>query len=269
MFRVSSVKKSLIAGMIVGLASGWGSVEAQSISLNTFNNGSTDLTSSYYVYGTVTYSSTAGVGGTGAVTQVSGGGAAIFYDTTPDTTPTNSNFSSFVLDVDFKGLMTGTLSTNFGIYFADGGSRTKSNAALFYNQMSLTGSTMNWRSGAQESTAGAGTSVNADVSVAAVKANDTWYHLKFTVTDLGGGSLATVAQYYDQTQTTLLGTGSYTYSGLVSTIGEIGIRFNPNGGTQTMTIDNFQVTAIPEPASIALVLSGLGLLGLARYRRQD
>lgn len=268
MFRVSSIKKSLVAGMIVGLASGFGSIWAQTIPLNTFNNGSTDLTSSYYVYGTVTYSSTAGVGGTGAVTQVSGGGSAIFYDTTPDTTPTNSNFSSFVLDVDFKGLMTGTLSTNFGIYFADGGSRTNSNTALFYNQMSLTGTTMNWRRDAQESTAGAGTAILADVTVAGVKATDTWYHLKFSVTDLGGGSLYTVAQYYDQTQTTLLGTGSYTYSGLVSTTGEIGIRFNPNGSTQTISIDNLQVSAIPEPASIALVVSGLGLLGLARYRRQ-
>lgn len=62
---------------------------------------------------------------------------------------------------------------------------------------------------------------------------------------------------------------TYTLTTSVSG-GSVGLSFYNHGGdNQGAILDNVSVSAVPEPASLALMLAGLGFIGFAARRRQS
>ena len=105
-----------------------------------------------------------------------------------------------------------------------------------------------------------------------------WFTVGFTssqhhwdgVTDTGTIAVGQLVRWYSNSVTTI----SYTVAGadlVAAGIQYVGwitdrpgtVNLNPNN--QQIKIDNFSLTAVPEPA--AALLGGFGLLGLLRRRR--
>lgn len=98
--------------------------------------------------------------------------------------------------------------------------------------------------------------------------------------DLGGAIIPASGQVIDLLPTLTLDNGLafdyklYTASGVApagavsvrSRVSMIGAMGNPAGGGQAYVVDDFVLTAVPEPATLGLL--GLGLVGLTAVRRR-
>jgi len=216
---------------------------------------STQFTSNFYTLqaasGTLAVS-----GGTLQYTTTAAGSSAFVYDTTPDTTAT-SLFQSFTtsLDVDLTGS-----GSSIGIYFGDGGTRTSSLLALLNLSNTGTADTIRFFSGANMTTAAAGTQAGTTTSSdTAFNLNGT-YLLTLNVSYLGGGQVSATMTLTDPNNVITPFSASYTYSGIAATSGEIGYRA-ATGGASSDIFDNLSIPlAVPEPSTT--VLTGLGVLAL-------
>jgi hypothetical protein len=62
---------------------------------------------------------------------------------------------------------------------------------------------------------------------------------------------------------------TYTFSFVAATAGPVALSFKDDSHDNVgALLDNVQVSAVPEPASVAMMLAGLGLMGVAARRRR-
>lgn len=101
--------------------------------------------------------------------------------------------------------------------------------------------------------------------------SDTFYTFSLEVNAIEGTSISFTASILDATNGNVLAAfttmtdNSPSFGG---TANQVALRLGTNGTiTNYTTVDNFVLTAIPEPASFAL-LGGLGALGLVATRRR-
>lgn len=85
--------------------------------------------------------------------------------------------------------------------------------------------------------------------------------------------LATAPSATDASLGAIRQTGWASASYTFTTSGEVSVAFGivdhgDYNGTSGLLVDNVRVTAVPEPATVGLLLAGLGVLGLARSRRR-
>lgn len=61
------------------------------------------------------------------------------------------------------------------------------------------------------------------------------------------------------------------YTGLVALGGSTTLQFSASGASDSLggSLDNISVTAVPEPATYAMLLAGLGLMGGIAHRRKN
>lgn len=189
---------------------------------------------------------------------------SFIYDTTPANATVQNTFSGSVLiegDIDTTGS-----TTSFGIYLLNPAGEATGNQLLsLFNwdssgtndllRLFKTSSVTSGSASGQHYTSG---NVNAGTNVAD---GFTHYALSYradTVDSTQAVLNLTVGSF--STGDIFMGTGTYfsTY--------EIGFRFSPNGSGQTVFLDNFSVTQIPEPSTVTLAV--LGLLGLVLLRRK-
>lgn len=161
-----------------------------------------------------------------------------------------------------------TVSTDFSIGgYASGGYAgivaNYTNSSNFYQaRMFATPTANTWQLQIYKTVAGT-TSLIASSSTFAYAVSETW-GLSFTVND---GLLS--ASLYDTSGSIVASLLNQADSSLIS--GTAGIRTTPPGSKAVIYTD-FTVTAIPEPASVAILSGGVvlaGALGARRRRRQN
>ena len=215
---------------------------------------------------------------------VRGGGqsdtAAMAYDPTPDTTPTALFDGDYQIDFDLR--FTSPSGEPFvGVYFRSDGTAARNSPLVLLREADGTdGSNPDgsddqfiFRTAGSMNTANSGaTALSGFAGQSFVDA--TFNHIRLLVEEVNA---ATQLKVTVQTWSTPdpIGTPDwstdYTYSATDSAAflgaGEVGFYFNPSPSGANIDIDNFEVSAVPEPASLGLLAIGAGLL-LTKRRRQ-
>jgi hypothetical protein len=221
-----------------------------------FNSGQSDFnatfTSNLPGGATVTYSATAGIGGSGSISTNGVSNQTEIYNTPL------ANFTGASITTSFYFQTRPTLSmadlVGFGIF--------SSTTQLFDSGDNL-GYKIN---GTNSSTLLASTWYQL---VATTTNTGTTFHTTLSLQDYGTdgvtltGSPITIGAS-DSAPGTLLST-SLVYVGIY---GGIGVQGGHSPDAQTTAIDNFSVSAIPEPSTYAAILGGLTLVGAAARRRR-
>ncbi len=197
----------------------------------------------------------------------------VFYafDTTPDTTATNPyNLNDGPVVVAVRGMSEDT-KAGIGVYFGSRG-----DALLGYMQVS-DGSGANeaatWKRQAMSSSSlggNLGGSVANNSQNTAIHVN-TWYELTITYEQVGNQVAVTVAAT-DGTPSGTFAPSTYTFSptdssSFIGVGNEIGLFINARTANEPIHVDSFSVTQVPEPASVTLGLSAMGLLAMRRRRQ--
>jgi len=187
---------------------------------------------------------------------------SFIYDTTPASSAVQNTFSGTATiegDIDTTGS-----STSFGVYILNPSAESTANQflALFNWDNSGTSDLLRFFKTSSVSTGSASgqqyTSGNVN---AGVNVTDSFAHYSLTykadTTDSTQAVLnLTVGSF--STGDVLMGTGTYfsTY--------EVGLRFSPNTSGQSVYLDNFTITQVPEPSTLGMILGGGALLAWLR-----
>lgn len=238
---------ALLAALALGRAQG---------QTYNFNSGATNFSPTTFTAnnpggGITTYSATGGIGGTGSFSTNGVTNQTVIFNT-PLTNSTGAVFTT-----SFYFQTRPTLSTNDLVGFGYFGSTSQ-----LFDADNLIGYKIN--------------GANSNNLLAS-----TWYQLSATTTNTGSTFQTTLSlQNYGASGTTLTGSpisiGASDNSGgtlfgtnsiYVGIYGGGGIQGGFGADFQTLAIDNFSVSAIPEPSTYA-VIAGAAMLGLAVWRRR-
>jgi len=93
-------------------------------------------------------------------------------------------------------------------------------------------------------------------------------NVEFTITRLSATEIQLAGKFVQNSITTTFTTKNVTATGnYVDTFDTLFIGYGSSANGRGFTIDNVNLTVVPEPSSYALLLGGLGLLVLLRRRR--
>ena len=230
---------------------------AQTTFTYNFNSGQTDFLNTFTTNpnaGTINYSATGGIGGSGSFGTSGDSAATTIFNTGL------SNYSGATFTTSFYFQTRDALSTQdlvgFGYYTTNRSRFDAATGALGYkingtNSSSLTASTWYKLSAVTNNT---GSTFHTTISLQSYGANGQ------TLT----GSPITIGAS-DSTGGTGLLSASTIYFGLYG-----GANFGAGNRNETPAIDNFSITAvsaIPEPSTYAAI-AGASMLGLAMWRRR-
>ncbi len=248
-FRRKAIALLILIGSLAGTA------VAQSYSYN-FNSGAsnfspTTFTSNNGVGGVVTYSGTGGIGGSGSFSTNGITNQTVIFNTALPNYSGGAITTSFYFQTR-SSVGTGDL-VGWGIY--------SSTTALFDSGNNL------------------GFKINGSNSSSLLPS--TWYQLVTTTTNTGSTFNTTISlQNYGADGTTLTGSAigigsSPSTGGTLLNSSSVYVGIYGGGGTaggflsdfQTTAIDNFAVSAIPEPSTYAAI-AGAAMLGLAVWKRR-
>ncbi len=251
---------------------------AQSFDFSSPGNYTSNFYNTFTTSGSSNLLTTSG----GAIVHTAGGsGTSIStYDTSPDTTASNF-FTSVTVSFDFS---TSVFNSSFGVVFG-GTNRTNANLALFNinnnaggagsstDQLRIfNGGDWNLVTGVNGNTSTPAANVQLSSGTASSNTNNGWtidktYHAVFNISYTSATTANVSFTISDPSNA--LASVSATANGLTlsATGGEIGLRTGFSAAGGTLTIDNVQISAIPEPSTFAL-LGGLGALGFALSRRR-
>lgn len=235
-----------------------GEVTAQTTFTYNFNSGQSDFLNTFTTNpnaGTINYSATGGIGGSGSFATSGDSAATTIFNTGL------SNYNGATITTSFYFQTRSTLSTQdlvgFGLFTSTTSRFDAATGAQGYkingtNSSSLTASTWYQLTAV---TTNNGTAFHTTLSLQSYGANGqtlTGSPISIGASDNAGGA-------------GLLSAGTI-YVGLYG-----GADFGPSSFNQTPAIDNFSVTgvsAIPEPSTYA-ALAGAGVLALAWWRRRQ
>jgi PEP-CTERM motif len=184
----------------------------------------------------------------------------------PTSTAGIDNFTNVSLsaDIAFSTTSTGGLSTGF--YTNVNSAGTSGYAAVFRMESSTSFSFRLFDSNGDPSTAGVGTQIGTTQTITGSFAANTFYNARLLVSTVGA-DVSFSASFYTTGGTLIGNFGALTdTSAAVVGGGQVGIRMG-SIASHTGRLDNFSITAIPEPSSFA-AFAGLGVLGLTASRRR-
>lgn len=177
--------------------------------------------------------------------------------------------TAFTIQADYlqSNPQGGPAGTSFGFYIKAAASATPTTAyaALFR----LTDSAADFRvfdSNGNPGTSGVGTQIGSTLTYNSGFAADTYYTLKLEVVDVSGNVQFTGSIW------TQGGTEIKTFASITDTTspflgaGQVGFRWGNDGGSNTR-IDNFSISVVPEPGTLAILGGGLAALVGFRQRR--
>ena len=192
--------------------------------------------------------------------------ATTVYDTTPDTAPTNLYDGNYQIDFDLRFTATGG-NPFVGVYFKTDGTAARTSPLVLIRERGADDEYF-FRSAGDLATASSGATLESGRLGDSV-VDATFNHIRLTVDEVNSATQLQVTvegwATPDATETPIWNR-SYTYSVADSAnflgAGEVGFYFNPSNSGANIDIDNFEVTAVPEPSSLALAaLGGFALLG--------
>jgi len=180
-------------------------------------------------------------------------------------------FSNFTVKADAsfnEGFGSG--SASLGFYTKVNDAATSGYLAVFRIESTSKATLRLFEAGNPSTASGAGTQIGTSVDLVSSGSNfvlGTFYTFSLTVQDIGGnvsftGSVLTAGGTLIGSAQTLSDTTS-----AVTGLGQVGIRLGASSASSLTRMDNFSITAIPEPSTYAL-LGGVGALGLALVTRR-
>ena len=195
--------------------------------------------------------------------------ATAVFDTTPDAAPTNLFDGQYQIDFDLRFTATGG-NPFIGVYFKTDGTAARTSPLVLIRERGADDEYF-FRTAGDMATANSGTTLeSARLGDSVVDA--TFNHIRLTVDEVNSNTqLQVTVEGWATPDASLdaIWSRSYTYSVADSAnylgAGEVGFYFNPSSSGANVDIDNFEVTAVPEPASLLLAALGSAVL---LYRRQ-
>ena len=191
--------------------------------------------------------------------------ATMAFDTTPDATPTNLYDGNYQIDFDLRFTATGG-NPFVGVYFKTEGTAARTSPLVLIRERGADDEYF-FRSAGDMASANSGATLESGRLGSSV-VDATFNHIRLTVDEVNNNTqLQVTVEGWDSPDASQMPiwNQSYTYSVADSAnylgAGEVGFYFNPSNSGANIDIDNFEVTAVPEPASLLLAsLGGIALL---------